>query len=92
LFVWPVKLPDQDGKLDSWNNSALEASKLAEDNWVRVSANQSLGAYEVHAATGDFPEPKWPDLSFEQILEIAFKGKFISNFDHPVLKKLRGEI
>lgn len=52
----------------------------------------SLGAYEIYQATGDFPEPTWPEATFQEILEIAFKGKFIRSMDHPVVKRLRGAI
>ena len=33
-----------------------------------------------------------PDLSFEKILDIAFRGNYIGTMDHPALRKLRGEI
>jgi hypothetical protein len=51
----------------------------------------SLGAYEIFEAMGKLPEPEWPDLTFEQILEIAFRDRFISDLNHPVLRRLRGE-
>jgi hypothetical protein len=91
LFVWPVRLPGTDGKLDNWNRSALEAASMAESRWVRVASNMELGAYEVSEATADWPEPDWPDLPFNEILRIAFKGHVIESFDHPKLKQLRGE-
>jgi hypothetical protein len=31
--------------------------------WVRITANMSLGAYEIFEATGDLPDPTWPDLA-----------------------------
>src|SRR5690242_8211209 len=30
LFIWPIRLPGSDGKLDDWNRSALEAADLAQ--------------------------------------------------------------
>ncbi len=92
MFVWPIRLPGEDGRHDEWNASALEAAKMAEKDWIRVSANMSLGAYEVYQATGDLPEPEWPEMEFSKILEIAFKGRFITDIDHPVLRRLRGEL
>jgi hypothetical protein len=91
LFVWPVRLPGPDGKLDDWNRSALEAATMAETQWVRVASNMALGAYEVFTATADWPEPSWPDLSLAEILRVAFKGRVIDSLDHPTLKRLRGE-
>jgi hypothetical protein len=92
LTLWPVKLPDQDGRHDQWSRSALEAAKIAESHWVRVAANMNLGAYEVFEATGDISEPTWPDVDFVNILEIAFKDKIIRSMDHPVINQLRGAL
>src|SRR5262245_4935958 len=91
LFVWPIRLPGTDGKIDDWNRSALEAASMAETQWVRVASNRSLGAYEVYRASADWPEPKWPEIPFNEILRIAFKGRVIETLDHPTLKRLRGE-
>jgi hypothetical protein len=92
LFLWPVKLPDESGRHDNWNRSALEAAMLAKSNWIRVAANMSLGAYEIFQATGDLPDPTWPEVTFQEIVEIAFRDKFIRSMDHPVVKRLRGSI
>ncbi len=92
LTLWPIRMPGEDGRLDQWNASAMEAAELARNRWVRVVANMSLGAYEVYEATGDLPDPEWPDLSFHEILKIAFKGHYITDLDHPVVRRLRGEV
>ena len=89
--LWPIRLPGDDGRIDTWNGRAMEAATFAQKQWVRICSNKSLGAYDVFQATGEIPEPEWPELNLEQILEIAFKGRFIDDFDHPVLKRLRGE-
>ena len=88
--LWPIRLPDEEGKLDDWNRSALEAAEIGKTNWIRLRANRSLGAYEVFEAHGEIPAPEWPDLTLQQIVEIAFKGKFITSWDHPALRRLRG--
>src|SRR5262245_54251364 len=92
LFLWPVRLPGPDGKLDEWNTSALEAVQIAQKEWVRVTANLSLGAYEVCKAIADLPEPKWPEQSLGELLPVAFKGRLIDSADHAVLRRLRGEV
>ena len=92
VFLWPVRLPDLDGRIDEWNRSALLGAQMAMDRWVSVRADMSLGAYQVFEATGEFGEPSWPDLPFAKLVEIAFKDKFIRSSDHPVLRKLRGEV
>jgi len=91
LFIWPVRLPSSDGKLDTWNESALEAASLATGRWIRVAANMALGAYESTEATANIPAPVWPEMSFQGLLKIAFRGRFIDSMDHIVLRRLRGE-
>jgi hypothetical protein len=92
LTLWPVRLPGEDGRLDPWNTSALEAAEMARDRWIRMSSNMGLGAYEVFTATSELPEPEWPEMEFAQILEVAFKGHYITALDHPVIRRLRGEL
>lgn len=93
LTLWPVRLPDENGRLDDWNRSAHEAAEIATEKWVRLSADMALGAYRIDVAMGAFPDPVWPsDVSFADLLSIAFKGKMIEDLDHPVLRRLRGEI
>ena len=86
-----MRLPNPDGRHDSWNTSAIEAAKLAEDDWVRVASNMHLQAYEVSQSVGLIAEPVWPSIDFEKILEIAFKGRYIADLHHPTLRRLRGE-
>lgn len=46
LFLWPIKLPLFGGKLDDWNQTALDvATGRAKTSWVRVQANRTLGSY-----------------------------------------------
>jgi hypothetical protein len=91
LFIWAIRLPRPDGKIDDWNRSALEAAAMAETQWVRVASNMALGAYDVYQATADWPDPEWPDIPFNEILRIGFKGRVIDSLDHPTLRRLRGE-
>ncbi len=91
VFLWPIRLPGEDGRQMEWHRSLFQAAEMATKGWVKVQANMSLGAYEVFEATGNLPEPEWPNKTLEELLEIAFKDRFIANPDHPVLRRLRGE-
>ena len=92
LFLWHIGLPGEDGRSNSWNTSALEAVELGRNQWVRVAANMQAGSYDVYVAGSNLAEPEWPDLEFAEILNKAFKDKFIKDADHPVLRRLRGEV
>jgi len=91
LFLWPIRLPGPDGKIDDWSRSAMDAADEAKSQWVRITANMSLGAYDVAVGSGLMAEPSWPDITFQQIIKIAFRDKMISEWSHPVLQRLRGE-
>jgi hypothetical protein len=91
VFLWPIRLPGSDGKLDEWSKSAMEAANHATKGWVRVQANMNLGAYDIFQATGNLGEAEWAVPPFKEILKTAFKGRLIDSPDHPVLKRLRGE-
>jgi hypothetical protein len=58
--------------------------------WIRVKANMSLGAYEMFEAASTIPDPTWPELSFQELVEIGFRQRLVNNLDHPVIKRLRG--
>jgi hypothetical protein len=92
LTLWPIRLPGEDGRLDTWNRSAHQAAGLAKTRWIKVVSNMSLRGYDVSEATGNLPDPEWPDLSFEEMLTIAFKDRYIDSLEHPVIRRLRGEM
>ena len=90
LTLWPVRLPGADGKDMEWWRSAREGAERAMSSWVRLKANTALGAYEIYAAAASIPDPEWPQLSFREILKIAFRDFIIDNSDHVVIRRLRG--
>jgi hypothetical protein len=90
VFLWPVRLPPPDDRKSTWLQSAREAAEMAMGKWLRVRANMSLGAYEIAVASGEMAEPAWPDLSFQELVRIAYRDRMITSFDHPVVKRLRG--
>lgn len=92
LHLWPVKQPGPDGKHNEWHRSAAEAAERAMKKWVRVTASMSLGAYEIFEASGDLPEPVWPDISFEEILKIGFRDHVVDSVDHPLVQRLQGVV
>ena len=92
LMLWPLKLPTEEGKINPWHASALEAAELAEKYWIRIVANRALGAYEVFKAVGELPEPEWPDMSFAEMIQIAFKDFYIADSNHVVAQRLRGHV
>jgi hypothetical protein len=90
-FLWPVKLPRPDGKVNEWHRSAAEAAARAMKCWLRVKADMALGAYAMFEASSTIPEPIWPTATLKELLKIGFRDRLVDSLDHPVIKRLRGE-
>lgn len=91
-FLVPIPLPDESGQRNPWHESMSRAIELAKDRWIRVSADKRSGTYEVFEALGVLPEPTWPDLTMEELVEKAFPGRIIRDEHHPVVQELLGKI
>jgi hypothetical protein len=91
VFLWPVPLPNPDGRVMAWHVTHRAAAERAKKNWVRMVSNMSAAAYDVFEADAEIAEPDWPDHAFKKLLEIAFgNGRVIDREDHPVLQQLLG--
>lgn len=96
VFLWPARHANADGRRgsDAWYTSAHEAAAAAMKRLTRVTANISLGAYEICFTDNPIPDadPVWPELSFTELLRLGFEkpGRFIKDLEHPVVKLLRG--
>ena len=90
VFLWPVKLPKDDRRPNSWHASAAEAAALAETQWTRVASDMQLGAYQPYLAEADLGAPKWPEESWPDVVRVALRDKMIETESHPVVRELRG--
>ena len=59
-------------------------------DWVRINADMELGAYKITVARGAIPEPEWPNLTFEELLEIAFRDRIVSSPFSPARSAILG--
>jgi hypothetical protein len=91
VMLWPVKLPTG-GAGNPWFESALKGAEMAKANWIRIFADAGQGQYRIMKALGDFDAPQFPEKTLSELLEIAFNGRVIDTADHPILRKLRGEV
>ncbi len=91
-FLIPVPLPDTNGQRNPWPQSLLAAVEHAREKWVRIDSDKSAGVYQIYEAQGVLEEPKWPDLSLDALVNIAFSGRVISDLDHPKVLAAMGVI
>jgi len=88
VFLIPLPLPDELGNRNPWHESLAGNIAHAQNNWIRISANKDVQGYDTCEATGNLPQPQWPEHDIETLVDIAFRGKIITELDHPVVQKL----
>ena len=87
-YVHYIKQPREGQKDNDWWESARTIAERAMKEWVQPY--NAGGNFDYHPASRQHSEPIWPETSFGEILQTAFKGKFIDSWDHEVMKALRG--
>ena len=94
IFLSDISQPDAEGKDHEFNRTRRLAYKAAETQWVKLQRNDSIWAYDTVLAISKLPEPEWPEepQNMVKAIELAFKDKTIDNHNHPILKKIRGEL
>ena len=87
-ILWPVPLAEDRG--GKWNSSQRAACDQAKSRWTNLVSGR--GQYDCQSV--DNPrEVDWDALpTFREILEQAVSERLIDSMDHPLLRKLRGEI
>ena len=92
VFLWPAPRPSSEGRGggDTWHRSAHEAAAAAMKRLTRVTSNRVRRRFSDNPIPDN--DPVWPDLSFEELLRIGFEkvGRYVKDFEHPVIKSLRG--
>lgn len=89
VFLWPLKISSRQ---NNWTTSALAGAEAAIENWIRLKPDLNAERYRSLKALSMLDAPEWPDESFENLINRAFQDTQIHSLDHPVIKKLRGEL
>lgn len=92
VFLVPVPLPGPNGVRNRWHETLLDSVMRAKTVWLRISANKTLGGYEPFEPIAELPEPTWPVISLDELLDIAFRGRILTSTDHPVVQEKLGGV
>src|SRR5262245_41701462 len=92
LFLWLCRLPGPDGKMPDYIDIPLQAARQATSKWTRLFWDQAQRRHRLQTAATSLGEPQWPDRPFLELLHLSFKDHIIKTADHPVLRRLRGEV
>jgi hypothetical protein len=90
LLLWPLKLPMEGMRHNSWSETSREAAEMAKEKWIRLAPDMGLGGYRIYVAEGELSEPQWPDKPLNEIMQIAFRDRIVDSENHPVVRRLRG--
>lgn len=92
IGLWPVRMPDPDGKSILWWDTGHAAAARAVDYWIRLESGN--GRYDVYQAKseGVMPDPHFPKKTVEELFRLGFRNYLIDSPSHTLVRKLQGEI
>ena len=91
-FVTCIPQADEMGKINPWHQSGHITMEEAKQCWVRRQADKANSCYLVtKAMNAKLPDPKWPTITLNEIIDRAFDKYYINDIQDPVLQRLRGE-
>ncbi len=56
-----------------------------------MAGDKDLGAYSLYKAKGELGEPQWPNETYRELIELAFKGLVVDSMEHSVIRELDGK-
>lgn len=89
-FLWPISLPDESGRRNSWSETAASAAEMAKTAWVRIMPDRALNGYRCYKAEGNLTDIAWPEKTLSELMAIAFRDRVIAREDHPIVRRVRG--
>jgi hypothetical protein len=89
-FIWKVPVVDEYSRRNTWNESHRDIYQTAKKEWVKMVGDRGAGLYRKYLPSGDLQQPRFPDRPFNELLDIAFRGRLIDREDHPIIKAMRG--
>jgi hypothetical protein len=92
LRLWAIALPDEGRRLDNWTESVWEAIPALESGWGRLDVNESRSGYDLIQPLAQWPAPEFRSEPLAGLIGRAYKGKFIDDLDHPVMKAYFGTV
>jgi len=91
--IIPCRQADIDGSQNEWTRTREIALTRGHKSWVRIISDRANGRYRVFEAPPNrFPDPVFPDLTWGQLVRLAFKdrGRLIDSPNHPLFRKWAG--
>jgi hypothetical protein len=91
IGIWPISIEFDD---NPWIKSALNVTSEAQTTWLSAIAAPKQGQYRVQYPSRELGDPDWSQTpqTISGWLDLAISDSaWITDRDHPVLKRIRGE-
>lgn len=93
VFLWPVPIPGV--TIDSINEAHVAAARAAvqaEKRWIRLTWDKDKRGYAATTGAADLREPVWPEETFQEIFQMAFRNRSIREESHLIVQRILGLI
>lgn len=88
--LWAVKVPLSDRRPNGYLQSVWDAIPILEREWAKLEVNESETGYDIVYPESHWPDPEWRDDPLDELIQKAFRGKFIADMDHEIIKEIQG--
>jgi len=91
LFIWPVVVVEDLSTAIGWHATGIEIAKSGMTRWTQIQSDKPNSRY-IHVdldnqeSVVDYEVYKKPPIDYVSAINKAFKGRIISNEDHPIYK------
>lgn len=94
--LWPIPLPKPESRDNPYSITQREHAdamlKHDPPTWASIRSNTATKTYAITWAGGDLGDPKFTGRTMGEMLKAGFgRDCIIDRFDHPALRRLRGE-
>lgn len=91
-FIWAMKVnTDPSNRMVDHYRALQRITEEAEKSWVMMSVYDfSNKVYHYDTAPDDLGNPRWPDKSMRELVELCFNGRVIDSATHPVVLEYQG--
>jgi len=91
LFIWPVVVVEDINDALGWHVTGIEIAKAGMTRWTQLESDKANSRYTHIDLDNQDSVPKYdvfkkPPIDYVAAINKAFKGRIISNEDHPIYK------
>lgn len=93
VFLIPVHHPD-DAAAKQWGRSFRKAiMEIGRQWWIRIESDLTINRYRALSLPEDCTpgDIDWPDIDIGEMVKACFGERFITSFDHELIKPLLGD-